>query len=807
MSFGSDLRHATRSLAHRPGHSIALVLTVAVGIAASTAVFSIVDTVMLRPLSYPNPSALVALWQSRATSAGRGPAAPADLLDWTEDAQSFSSAGLWAGDLFTVAASGDGERVQGMRVSGDFFATLGAAAAVGRTFTAEDEDAPSQVVLSHALWLRAFGADEAVVGSVVQLNNDPFTVAGVMPPGFSFPELVLGDDRVSPEVYVPLSLPPFMRSERGAQFMGAFARLKPGVSVESAQEEASIIAARLAESFPQTNAGRGALVVPLRDEVVGDLRLPLAVLLSAALMLLLIACCNAAGMLITRGLDRTADLGVRVALGATRARLWFHVMADGALLFVLGGGLAMLLVPWLQRALLALDPSFLPRMQELSVDERVVGFGLGASLVTALVFGVMPLAQALSADVTAALHHVRRGATDSRLVRLLRNGLVASQIALGFVLLIAASLMTRSMLNLGEVELGFDARDAVTFEIALPPSQYRRDESPAVFAAILERVRAVPGVEAAGAINLAPLNGMSLTWPFLIENRPAPPGSGARVDYRVVSDDALRALDVRLVDGRMIAAADDAGSAPVALVNEALAREYWPGESPLGRRIRLGGDISLYPWATVIGVVGDVRGASVDAPAPPAIYRPMAQHPYLDTTIVLRARERADDVMAAIRAELRAYDSSLRLHNIQTLGDSVSRSNAFRESLLAIVAAFAGAALFLLAIGVYGAVSNVAARRFGEMGIRMALGAQSRDVVWTVLRGNLVIVAVGLSLGILIALAAAPLFQRVLFEVSPTDSSVYVATAAVIALTGFVASYVPAWSMSRATALQALRHE
>jgi putative ABC transport system permease protein len=804
----TNLRQALRALRRRPAYAAALVATVSVGIAASTAVFSVVDAVLFKPLPFLDASELVALWQHRNdVGASPAPMSPANVVDWTRQATSFSSVGLWTADFFTVAGDGDGERVPGAAVSGTFFATLGVPAALGRTFTSGDEGRPEQVVLSDAVWRRLFGADPRVVGANLYLNNRPFTVAGVMPRTFVFPKMAIGDVGFQPELFVPLEMSPRMMGERGAQFMLAIGRLRPGVAVASAQREAATIATRLETAYPQVNAGRGALVVPLHEQVVGRVRTPLLLVLAAAAILLLISCFNVASMLVARAVERSGEIGVRLAMGASRSKLLAHFMAESLVVFALGGVAAMLLVSLLQHAFVAFDPALLPRLNEVTLDARVLAFGAGLSLLTSVAFGAMPLVHAVSPDVAALLDRVHRGLTGSSRARLVRNGLIVAEIAVALVLLVGAALMARTLMNLDATNLGFEPDAAATFDVSLPTTKYQRRESPAVFQRLLDRIQAVPGVEAAGAINVIPLAATGFTWTFEAENHPLPAGSPPeRVDYRVVTPGIFSAMRIPLRGGRLIADTDDAASPAVAMINEAMVRRFWPREDPLGQRIRIQGPpTDWFRWATIVGIVGDVRGASVDRPAAPAIYRPLSQHPYTDMAIVVRARTDALSLVGAIRARAQDVSPDLRLYNVQRFDAFVSRSTALRRSITVVTVVFAGAALFLVAVGIYGLVATVVAQRFTEMGIRMAFGAGRNEVVWTLMRTGIALMASGLVLGLVITLAAMPVLSGVLFGVTPTDPVAYGVAAVVLALIGLLATYVPARTVSRFDPARALR--
>jgi putative ABC transport system permease protein len=805
---GAQIRHAARMFSRQPLYTAAIVLTVAVGIASSTMVFSIVDAVLLKPLPFPHASELVALWQSSTDGPNaKGGMSPANASDWKRDARSFSNVGLWTPEVFIAGRPGEGERVAGGLVSGDFFATLGVPPAMGRTFTTADEAAPDQVVLSHRVWKRLFGADGQLVDRDVVLNGKPFRVAGVLPPDFVFPPITLGEAVIQPELYVPLETRSPMMRDRGAPFMMAIARLAPGVSVASAQLEATTIARRLEASFPRVNAGRGAVVTALHEQVVGNVRRPLLLLLAAAAILLLISCLNVAGMLVARALARTGEVSVRVALGVTPARLLGQFVVESLMLCVAGGIVGLGIAYAFQRILVAVNPTVLPRLADVSLDARVLAFAFGISLVTATVFAALPMMHACVPDVVALLARAQRGLVGNKRAHRLRSGLVAGQVAIAMLLLVGVGLLAETLLRLNHVELGFEPASAITFEVSISGTKYQRGEGPAVLARLLERVRRLPDVAAVGAMNVLPLATTAFTWGFHIENRPDVAGTPPpRADYRVVAPGIFAAMQMPLMRGRLISDSDTRDSSPVAVINETMARRFWPNEDPVGRRLRIDGPPTPpFGWATIVGVVGDIRGASVDAPAAPTLYRPVAQHPFLDMAVVVRMQPGAAAPVSALRAEGRGLDPDLMLHSFKPLDAFVAQSTALRRSILLIVSLFAGAALFLVVVGIHGLVTTVVSQRFAEMGIRMAMGATDREIVWTIMKDSVTLVGAGLLVGVVASLAVMPATTALLFEVRPTDAVAYAGAALLLATLSLLATYLPARAVSCLDPARALR--
>jgi predicted permease len=800
------VRQAARGLCRRPFYAAAVVATVAVGVAASTTVFSVVDAVLLRPLPLPSAHELVALWQRGSAVPAPSLLSPANALDWKRTAQSFVGFGMWAPDYFAVASTQSGERVQGALVSGDLFTTLGVSAAQGRTLSVDDERSADRVVLSHALWQRVFGGDRSLVGREVTVNNRRATVLGILPATFRFPRMAVGATAFSPELFVPLDTRAPAMAERGAQFLGAIGRLRPGVRPEAAQREAAIIAARLERTHPSVNAGRGALVVPLQEQVVGSVRRPLLLVLAAAALLLLIACVNVANMLVARAAGRTSEIVVRTALGAGRSHLLSQFLAESLVIFGAGGAVAVALVAVAQRVIVLAAPAVFPRLSEVTIDARVLAFGVCVSLFSGLVFGALPVLHATAGDAAALRHVSRPGLTPRPGARRARHALVLVEIAVALVLLVGTALMVRTLTNLRGVDLGFEPSRATTFEVSLPATKYQRQEAPAVLDRLLGVVRGVPGVAQVGAINVLPLGDGGFTWTFEIENRPWN-GAAPRVDYRVVTPGLFEALRLPLKSGRLISGGDGGTAPAVALVNESMVRQYWPGASPIGHRIRIQGPpTDWFRWATIVGVVGDVRDASVDEPAAPAIYRPLAQHPFASLGIVMRAEAGAPPLASVIRARLRDVDPDVVAYDLRPFGELVSRSHALRDSVTVIVAIFAAAAVFLLSVGIFGVVATDVVQRFSEIGIRMALGATGRRVVWTLMRDGALVVAGGVGLGSLLTVGAMPALAGLLYEVPPTDALAFGGAAGLLVLVSLTAIYLPARLVSRVDPVRALRY-
>lgn len=801
-----DLRHGARSLGRTPGFTVSALLILALGIGASTALFGVVRGVVLRPLPYPQPDQLVRIWPA-ATSRGVDRAAFSwpDFRDWRAEAETVTAMGLWTtlpGDYPIMGESGPQELAT-VWVGGDFFGALGVPAAIGRTLRPEDVELGSpMVVLSHGLWTRRFGQDPALVGQTITLDHRSFEVVGVMPEGFGFPDgeaEVWTPITVIPEDDVPIEV-------RGVRFPSALARLAPGVAPEAARDELAGIAASLEERFPDSNAGvDGATVVPLREVVVGDVEAALWMLMGAGGLVLLLVCANVASLLLARGTSRAREVSIRLSLGASTGRVTRQLLAESLLLGLAGGALGLALAWVGTDLLLERSAGLLPRSEEVALDGVVLGVAVAVTLAATLLSGVVPALRTARLSPGAGLREGGREVGGGVRGVALRRGLVGAEVALAVVLLVGAGLMLRSVHAMGQVDPGFESEGRLAMTLTISDMKHpERADWMAFYQAILDRMQALPGVESVGAIRYLPFRGDGEAWPIRVPGLYEPASEEQRqVRSYQVSPGLFDAMGIRVLRGRGIQATDRADDPLVVVVNEALVREFFQGEDPLGRRIQVTGtDIE------VVGVVEDVRHQSLAEEAPAVAYVAQEQIPRIQMSYVLSVGNGdplalADDV----RRIVQDIDPDQAITEILPLEELTGSQSARPGFLALILGLFAGLALILAALGVYGVVAFVVRERTREMGLRMALGASAGQVRRMVLVGGLKPVAAGLVVGVVVAFGAARLAESLLFGVAPTDPATYVAVAALLGLAGAGASLIPALAATRVDPMEALRAE
>jgi len=798
-----DLRFGLRMLLKNPGFTLIAVITLSLGIGANTAIFSVVNAVVLRPLPFAEPERLVWLWDTQP-QLPTAPASLPDFLDWKEQNRSFEHlAAFQRGNMFLNTGDGARDTAVGL-VTPEIFALFRVSPILGRTFTAE-ETLPGRsrvTVLSHALWQSRFGSDPNVVGRTVELSGAAYTVIGVMPAGFSFPNQA--------ELWRPLQIDP-NRLDRGPHYLRIVGRLKPGVTLSQAQAEMSALAARLAQQYPEKIAGHGVKLELLRDVIVGDIGSALFILLGAVGFVLLIACANVANLLLARVGARQKEIAVRTALGASRLRLVRQLLTESILLAVGGGvaGLAVAMagVKWL----VSFGPDTIPRVHEIAVDPRMAGFTLLISVVTGVLFGLIPALQVSKPALADALKESGRASAGLHRSRL-RSVLVISEVALSLVLLIGAGLMIRSFAKLNQVDPGFNPSRLLTLGVTLLRNKYPEDERVAqVYAQLLERAAATPGIVSVGATSELPIGGGNTSDYFTIEGRP-PMAKEARpiTEYRVVTPRYFDAMAIPLLAGRDVAATDTKQSPNVVVINDAFARRHFPGENPLGQRLNLQGQ-ERDPLL-IVGVVGNVRDFGLDEPPTPEAYVPFLQDPLGKTyqrSMTMVARTQADPIAVAgsLRAALTELDKSLPVYAIKPMTEYLRDSLTRRRFNLILLSVFGGVALVLAAIGIYGVISYGVTQRTHEIGIRLALGANTRDVLKLVVRQGMMLTLGGVALGLFAALALTRLMKTLLFEVSVTDPLTFIVIAVLLALVAMLACWIPARRATKVDPLVALRHE
>ena len=785
-----DIRFGIRALLTHRLFAAAAILTLALGVGANAAIFTICRSVLFRPLPYPQPEQLVMLWERLAADGVLQGAAPANFVDWRTRSQSFDQlAALNPTGGFTLTGDGAPERIAGAAVSSNFFPLLGTQMAIGRNFLTEEEQPGRNqvVILSHGFWQRHFGGAREIAGRSLLLNDSSFTIAGVLPSDFQFvgkPEDFGGLTNF--DVWVPLVFN-MQRLQRGTHPWRVFGRLRHGVGVAAAQAELDIIAEALEREYPSTNRNRNVLIVPLAEQIAADLRAPLLTLFGAVGLVWLIACVNVANLLLSRAAARRHEMSLRVALGASRFRLGRQLVTE-SLLLTSAAAIAGAAVAWASLRMLELQLPFdLPRAAEIRIDAHVVGFIATLSLVAALLFGCAPLVQ----RVEAADSLRERRPTLSRTQRRLRSALIVGQIALACMLLVGAGLMGRSLWELLNVSPGFQPNQVLAAQVSLGPSRYPNVDRIAAFQQeALSRIRSLAGVRSAGVGGYLPLGGKDNSWAPAIEGR-APLGPGEYIQYRPATPGYIETLGIALLRGRHFTDADNRTSLPVAIINEAAARRYWPNEDPIGRRLQIDGGP---PWRTVVGVLTDVRHEGLDIAAKPELYLPFAQIPYPTSTMTLVVRTGGDPLsrVGDVRRVLAEIDPNVPLTQVQTMDDVVSTSVGEPRFRATLISAFALVGLLLASIGVYAVMSYFVSQRTREFGVRAALGATRHDVLGLVLRQSAVLIAFGLGFGLLGALVLVRFVENLLFAVNPYDPSTLISVSALLILVALLASYVPA---------------
>ncbi|HYN85042.1 MAG TPA: ABC transporter permease [Pyrinomonadaceae bacterium] len=815
-----DVRYGARMLAKRPGFTLVAVVALALGIGANTAIFSVVNSVLLRPLPYPDSERIVQLAVANPTTGARGGAvAYLDFVDWQARARSFEAMAAYTGG--SGALTGDGgppEQLAGVATTPDLFRVLGVSPALGRTFTAEEaarasrtekereesnDEAAPVMVISHGLWQRRFGRDPAVVGRVVNFNNKAVEIIGVMPEGFGYP---LNYDNV--EFWAPFDTSNAYAQHRGASFLEAVGRLRPGVTVEQGAADLFAVTEHLAAEHAQTNRARRADVRSLHERLVGDIKPALLVLLAAVGCVLLIACANVANLLLARAAARQKEFAIRTALGASRWRIARQLLTESILLSLAAGAVGLLFTMWGVDLLMAVAPEDAVRLGASGADARVLLFTLGVSVLTGVAFGLAPARQASRTDLSEPLKEGERGSTAGR--HRLHGALVVAEVALSLVLLVGAGLLIKSFQRLTAVNPGFDAEGVLTATMTLSNNRYaERPAQREAFRRAFERAAAAPGVEAVGGVYPLPLSGNDINTNFTIDNRSFEEREHVyRGERKVINHDFLRAMRVPVVRGRGFTERDDASAPPVFIVNETLARRHFPGQDPVGRLLSMR-DIEGVSTGEIVGVVADVKYEGLGEEVEPAYYVPYLQKTYDELSLVVRAREGFDAaaLAPALRAAVLEADKDQPLSEVRTMKALLSRSVARERFQVLLLGVFAGVALVLSAVGLFGVLSYSVTQRTHEIGIRMALGARGRDIFRLVVGRGMGLTLVGLALGLAGSFALTRLMAGLLYGVSATDPATFAAVTALLAAVAFFACYLPARRAMRVDPMTALRHE
>ena len=807
-----DLRLALRGLARAPAFAAVVLLTLGAGIGAATAIFSVVNAVLLKPLPYRHAERTVVLWNAKADGPTYNAFSPAEYFDLT-GVRSFDAVVSIRGQSSTIIGDGgEPERLSAYMVTPNVFDLLGAPPLLGRTFRTGDGVPGTErvIVLSHGLWMRRFGGDRAVLGRQVNVGGFVRTIIGVMPPGIGFPDAPLGFLRDRADLWIPTTMEQYRAESRGNQYLAVVARVREGVTPAQAAAELETVSTRLRVAFPNYYAGPNVRVwryaaVGLRDQMVGSARPALLVLTGAVALLLLIACVNVANLLLARGALRQRELAVRLALGANRSRLLRQLLTESTLLALGGGGLGVLL-SWLGvPLLLRLDGGHIPRLEGTELSGTVLGFSLLVSLSTGLLMGLMPALQQSGTELRGALGEGSRGAGDGRERRRLRSTLVAAQVAMALVILVAAGLLGRSFAALTRVEPGFRAQGVVSLTLTLPRAKYdSAAKIVAFFDQLAPSVAAIPGVTEASGVYPLPLGEDGWSGSFDVEGlTPGPGDAEPHAEYSIALPGYFHTMGIPLIAGREFSATDTRGGPRVAIVDERLAARYWPGQSAVGKRINAGEAAGV--WATVVGVVGHVHRASLIQEGEPQLYVPYTQH--VETTLSLVVRVGGDPaaLAPALRGALRAQDKDLPTGQLRTMDELLAGATARQRFNLLMIGVFAVVALGLASVGLYGVMSYLVSQRTREIGIRIALGGQPGDVRRMVVREGLLISVSGLVVGAAVSLALSKVVGRVLFGVRATDPPTYIAIALLLLIVAAVASYGPARRATRVDPLVALR--
>ncbi len=807
----NDLTYAIRSLVKHPGFAAIAVVTLALGIGANTAMFSVINGVLLRPLPYHDPDRLVTIWEeSPERDLFQMPVSIANLRDWVEQSKTLEQISAYTFSDLNLTGTGEPVQLDAVRVSANLFSLVGATPMLGRTFLPEDdkEGAARVVVLSHATWKNHFGSNPRIIDQQVTINNQSHTIVGVMPANFQFPVgfgymgKVLNDPI---DLYVPIAAAS-EEAARGHYSFFAIGRLKPGVTIQQAQAEMSGIESRLEQQYPDTNTGIGIKLISTQEQTVKEIRPALLVLLGAVAFLLLIACVNIANLLLARSAARQKEFAIRAALGASRLRVLRLLLTESVLLSLAGGALGLLLAVWGTAALMALAPDNIPRLNEVGVDARVFGFTLAVSLLTGIVFGLFPAIHASKPDLNEALKEGSRGSMASGSGKRTRSVLVAVEVALSLVLLVGAGLMVKSFIRLQQTHLGFNTNNLLTMDLSLSESRYpEAHQQVAFFQKTLEQVGALPGIQSASVTTGLPLT-LSLSGSdFRIEGHPEPEaGKEMIVNKRSVSPGYFGTLGISLLKGRDFSDGDKTDAPQVAIINQDLARTYFANEDPLGKRITFSDGES---WMSIVGVIGDVKQVSLGSTSKPEVYFPYLQAASRAMSLVVRTTNNPLSQAAAVRGQIRVIDRDLPIDESKTMEQLLAESVSGPRFNMLLLTVFAVVALVLALVGIYGVMSYTVTQRTHEIGIRVAVGAQSRDVFRMVLGQGMLLALIGVAFGLLGALALTRLMTSMLFGVEPNDPLTFATIALLVIAVALIACYLPGRRATKVDPLVALRYE
>jgi putative ABC transport system permease protein len=818
----NDIQYGLRQLIKNPGFTLVAAITLALGIGANTAIFSVVNALLLKPLPFPSPEQLIAVGMTdtrqKDTQIHLNSLSYPDFFDFREQNRTLSGIAIYRDRSFALTSEEGATSLHGVKVSAEFLEILGIKPVLGRDFTRADEQAGGgpggfKIILSQDFWHRQFGGDSNVLGRTIELDRRQFTVIGVMPPGFQFPiqndstdfYVTFAEDASNPDGSKPQT------AERGSHSVQAVARMKPGVTIEQAQSDLSTIAANLEKQFPDTNTYFGVATKPLREDLIGDVRTGLYVLFGAVVCVLLIANANVANLLLARASVRGKEMALRAAMGASRARIIRQLLTESLILAGLGAVLGLLVAQWGTEALIRTVPQNIPRISTIQLDGVVLAFTLLVSLGTGIIFGLVPAWQASHVDLNTALKTGARIGTGGEHKHRLRNALVMAEVALALVLLICAGLLIQSFARLGRVQPGLRTDHLLTAQIQLPDLAYPKNENIiAFFDQLLLRLRALPGVEAASAIVPLPLTGSNMVTDFDIEAHPLPQGQRAAAPVRIIGSDYFKTMGIPVRQGRVFDQTERFDSTPVVIVNERFVNKFFPGQNVIGKRIKPGfsADDKGEKMREIIGVVGNVKHLALKNEDSPEMYLPHAQIPFGIMSLVLRTSvANPGGLTSAVRKELAAIDGHIPLRSVRIFDEYISRSLARPRFNALLLSIFAGTALVLTAIGIYGVLAYSVAQRTNEIGIRMALGAAQSNIFRLIVGQAMALVGISLGLGLIGAFGATRLLNSLLFGVGAWDPITFVTIVVLVSVVAFLAAWLPARRAARVDPVVALRAE
>jgi putative ABC transport system permease protein len=807
-----DLRYAIRMLLKTPSFTAVAVVSIALGIGANTAVFSVVNAVLLKSLPYKDPETLMLVWgsgQNGEALSNRDQVSATDVADFRHQTTSFEDVTTYTGWNPIMSGNGAGaERVPAIQVGDGYFKVMKGVPMLGRVFTAEEQQEGKDfvIVLSYGLWQRRFGSDPSIVGKTVLLNSRPYTIVGVMGPDFR----ALPSTLVMPEgeFYRPVA-ETYGDTKRSERHLRAIARLKAGATTEQAQTELSMIAQRLEQQHPETNKGRGVHVTSITEDTVGGASRALWMIFGAVGFVLLVACANVANLLLARASARQKEITIRSAIGAARGRLIRQLLTESLLLSIIGGTLGVFIAIWGTGMIERIGSRINPVFNGFHIDLRVLGFTFALTLITGLLFGVAPALQMSRPNLSESLKDTGRGLGGSAKSNRLRGALVITEVAMTLVLLVAAGLLVRTIVRLGSVDKGFNSHNVLTMNIGLPSLKYPKPENViAFYKQVSERIAGERGVSAAGITSVLPLSDNFDGRGLVVEDYPKPRGEEISVDLYVVTPGYLRAMEIPVLKGRAITEQDNVDGMKVALINQTMAKQLWPNQDPIGKRIRFpDNDQNPLRWRTIVGVVSDVSQYALDRRPPMQMYLPHEQFPTSFNTIVVKTTNKPEEMFGAVRDAILSVDGDQAVYNVATLEELQSNSIVLRSFFMLLLITFAVLALMLAVVGIYGVMSYAVTQRTQEIGIRMALGAGAGDVLKLILRNGLALTASGVVIGLGGAFVLTRLLAVLLFGVQPTDALTFATVSLTLVIAALVACYLPARRAAKVDPLVALRYE